>query len=159
MLMTEGCKDPRSAQFSDQRKAVRRRGAKAHPLLDMIGAKVRKYLVYMAPDQFERGSGGAFFDPPKLDRAGAAQAGGHGVHGELAGRDHQRVPGHLRGVDEMQVIAALGLQMNLNPQLAHQRFRPDASGKNRMVARHWSLIGLDPGDAPVGQSYVFDLAL
>ncbi|MGB0424287.1 MAG: hypothetical protein ACPGED_08190, partial [Flavobacteriales bacterium] len=52
------------------------------------------------------------------ERAGTAQAVLHRVHAKLAFGHHQGRARHLAGVPEVQVVAALGLQRHLDPQLA-----------------------------------------
>ena len=57
------------------------------------------------------------------------------------------------------MIAAFAFQRDVQPQLGHQRFRPDAGGQHDIVTGHAALGRLYPGNRAAGQVEILDLGL
>ena len=95
MLVTEGRVNTGFADLADQRQAVGCGRAETQPFLDIVTFQVGEGLLHVVTDRFQRPARDIFVNAAQFHRAGAAQAGFHRIHAELALGHHHRVAWHL----------------------------------------------------------------
>ena len=113
----------------------------------------------LTAQQRQGGFGRTRFQPAELDDPGTAQPFGHGRGDKFARRHHGGARWAALGILEDDVVAAFGFQRHVDPQFAHERFRPDTSRQQHVIAGQGALIGEDRSDLLVGDRHVLHLGL
>mmetsp|Transcript_28786 Transcript_28786/g.54709 ORF Transcript_28786/g.54709 Transcript_28786/m.54709 type:complete len:395 (+) Transcript_28786:1337-2521(+) len=135
---------------TNQRQAVGRRRAVAHPLVDALIGDIGQQRRNLSFQQGKGGRTGALLKPTKFDDACGSDSALHRCDYKLACRDHHRGAGHGGGVDQLNMIAALAFQRDLDAQFMGDPLGPWAKGKNDVIGAHRSVRRLKRCDLTVG---------